>query len=207
MGPKKMRRYSRKGDFLRPAIRVIAVVLMLATVGGCTSKRQKLLCDTDYEAVLRACREVLDNASACGLKVGGKYNIRWTPRSPEGAKFPKAILDVAPGQVQIRYEGCLILVMHGAFDHFGLIAYSKSFKEPYPGFKYGAREIVEGLWYFDDGYRDDSPRFRKKIDAWIEEGNKKTHQQGRIDIGGARPGRPPIWARDGWHRQFLASQE
>jgi hypothetical protein len=157
-------------------IGITAALLMLPAVGGCTSKRHTLLRDTDHEAVLRACREVLDNASAWGLKTGGKYNVRWTPRSPEASKFPKAILDLAPVQVQMPYEGCLALEMHGGFDHFGFLAYSKSFKEPYPGFKYEGRQIVEGLWYFDDDYRDEFPEYKKKIDAWVEEGKKKAQK-------------------------------
>jgi hypothetical protein len=131
-------------------IGITTALLILAPTGGCTSKRHKLLHDTDHEAVLRACREVLDNASAWGLKVGGKYNVRDTPRSPEASKFPKAILDLAPAQVRMPFEGYLVLEMHGGFDHFGFRAYSKSFKEPYPGFKYWGREVVPGLWYYDE---------------------------------------------------------
>lgn len=156
-------------------IAIITTLLILAAAGGCTSKRHKLLRDTDHEAVLKACREVLENMPAWGLKVGGKYNVRWTPRSPEASKFPKAILDLAPVQVRIPFEGCLMVEMHGGFDHFGLLAYSKSFKEPYPGFKYGAREVVEGLWYYDDDYNDELPAFKKRVDAWIEESKKNTH--------------------------------
>lgn len=161
------------GKFSHTVIRITAALLLVLAVAGCPSERHTLLCDTDYEAVLKACREVLDNASAWGLEVGGKYNIRWTPRSPLASRFPKAILDLAPVQARIQYEGCLILEMHGGFDHFGFIVYSKSFREPYPGFEYEGREIIEGLWYHDDDYRDEFPIYKKKIDAWIEKGKKK----------------------------------
>jgi hypothetical protein len=171
-----MRRYLKVRDCPPPIIGVITAVLMLAAVGGCNAKRHELLCDTDHEAVLRACGEVLENASAWGLKVGGRYSVRWTPRSPEASKFPKAILNLAPAYVHMPYEGCIVLEMHGGFDHFGLRAYSKSFKELYPGFKYGDRQLVDGLWYYDDDYRDDFPKHKKRIDAWIEEGNKKERE-------------------------------
>ena len=69
-----------------------------------------------------------------------------------------------------------MLEMHGGFVHFGFWAYSKSFKEPYPNYKYGARQLIDGLWYYDDGYSDDNPRYKKKVDAWIEEGKKKQRE-------------------------------
>jgi hypothetical protein len=160
-------------DFNCRIIRFMTVLLVLAAAGGCNAKRHKILCGTDHQAVLAACREILANASAWGLKLGGRYSVRWTPHSPESAKFPKAILDLAPSYVAILEDGCITVEMHGGPDHFGFRAYSKNFKEPEPHYWYGDRELIDGLWYYDGEYTDESPNHKKKIDAWIEECKRK----------------------------------
>jgi hypothetical protein len=65
--------------------------------------------------------------------------------------------------------------MHGGWDHikremshFGVNIYPEDFKEPKGNFKYGDRELLPGLWYYDEGYLR-NPEFDKIIEKLIEE--------------------------------------
>jgi hypothetical protein len=153
---------------------VLLLIAVAAVIGGCgcNTKRRDLLRNVDYQALVKACRDVLKVSASGGLKPG-RYDVRWSPRSAEASAFPKAILDLAPSYVVVGGDGSLTIEMHGGFDHFGVKAYAADFKEPYPNFIYGSRKLIDGLWYYDDEYEDNRPSYRKKIDAWIEEGRKR----------------------------------
>ena len=60
----------------------------------------------------------------------------------------------------------MTIEMGDGFSGFGVKAYPESFKEPYSGFQYGNRKIIEGLWYYDDEYID-NPGYDKKVDKWM----------------------------------------
>ena len=62
--------------------------------------------------------------------------------------------------------------MHGGMDHFGVRIYPEDFNEPDRYFKYVDRELLPGLWYYDDGYIH-NPEYDKRIDTLIEENKKK----------------------------------
>ena len=90
-----------------------------------------------------------------------------------GKQTPKAIRDLKPKRIGIDYDGFMYLEMHGGMDHFGVKIYPEDFNEPSRGsFKYGDRELLPGLWYYDDGYLH-NPEYDKRIDEIIQKGNKK----------------------------------
>ena len=136
-------------------------------------KRMKLrlLCKTDHQVLLEACRELSIQANRGNLK-SKKYSVRMDPH-PEVSQFPQPILDLAPNFVYIEEDGHVRLEMHGGMNHLGVEAYPEDFEKPYPSFKYGHRELIEGLWYYDDEYEID-PEYGKRIEALIQKGNKKT---------------------------------
>jgi hypothetical protein len=59
-----------------------------------------LLCDTDYAALLGACRELSQRAGELGLVRGREYRIRFD-RSPEVTKFPQVICGLDPAYVEL----------------------------------------------------------------------------------------------------------
>jgi len=131
--------------------------------------RVDLLCKTDHQALLKACRELLRKVEAVELNTGF-YTVRgsiFSPCSPEASQFPQVILDIKPRDVFIRRDGYVTLEMHGGMDHFGVQAYPDDFKEPFKGFKYGDREIIPGLWYYDENYVYD-PDYDKRIEALLQ---------------------------------------
>ena len=159
-------------------MKLAIMVISLAIVGGCDNKRKQLLCQTDHPALLMACREILALAANGELKAG-RYNIGWNPPSPELSCFPKLIIDLAPSYVVIHGDGHLSIEMHGGFDHFGVHAFADDFKEHHPDFDYFNRELVDGLWYYDEEYISD-PDYGKKIDRIL---SGRTHGgQGGADL-------------------------
>lgn len=135
-------------------------------------RRILLLCNTDNQALLKAGREILSkipkdrfHPHTDGGRNVGIFNV------PEGIQIPQAIKDLKGGFV-VNYDGYLKIEMHGGMDHFGVKIYPEDFKKPYDSFEYGNRELLPGLWYYDDGYLHNS-EYDKRIDQLIEKHKKK----------------------------------
>lgn len=128
-------------------------------------KKIRLLCRTDHKALLEACRELSERASAGDLKAG-KYDIE---RSADAkiSSFPRAILDLKPNYIYIDENDCgrVMVEMFGGLSHLGVLAYTENYKKP-SWSEYGDRQLLTGLWYYDDGY-DHNPEYDKIIDALI----------------------------------------
>jgi len=122
-------------------------------------KRVHLLYKTDHQVLLDACRELSRRAAAGDLKYG-KYDVR------SDSHPPQLILDLGPNHVFIRYDGRVMLEMMGGLDHFGVYAYPEDYKKPpVIGFKLGDKKLIDGLWYYDDGYRVRPEDYDKRIEA------------------------------------------
>jgi len=127
----------------------------------------RLLCKTEHEVLLEACRELSRQVAAGDLNPGS-YSVRDGHGSPEVSRFPKAILDLGPSDVFIREDGCVILdITFGRLGRFGVRGYPEDFEKPFHGFEYGDRELVDGLWYYDDEY-EANPKYQKRIEALIQ---------------------------------------
>jgi hypothetical protein len=138
-----------------------------------------ILCDTDHQALLNAGREILskipkdrlNNPHADGGIYSSSLNV------PKGIQIPQAIKDLKSSYV-VCYEVndsylsiYLSLEMHGGMDHFGVKIYPEDFKKPHDYFEYGDRELLPGLWYYDDGYLH-NPEYDKRIDELIKKHKK-----------------------------------
>ena len=139
-------------------------------------RRVLLLCNTDHQALLKAGREILNqvpkdrlNPQPDGIRHLGDIGV------PSGADIPQAIRDLKPRGCLVSLDGYLTLEMHGGMDHFGVQIYPKDYEKPDRYFKYGDRELLPGLWYYDEGYLH-NPDYDKIIEKLIEEhtdnGNK-----------------------------------
>ena len=135
-------------------------------------RRIILLCDTDHQVLLKAGREILSkipkdrfHPHADGGRYVGSFNV------PEGIRIPQAIKDLKGGFV-VNYDGYLSIEMHGGMDHFGVKIYPEDFKKPDDYFEYRDRELLPGLWYYDDGYLN-NPEYDKRIDELIVKHKKK----------------------------------
>jgi hypothetical protein len=133
---------------------------------------ERLLCETDHVTLLEACRNLSRQAKK-GEIAPGQYYIRGHP-SPESSHLPKPVLDLAPSYIYIdeNDSGRILIEMMGGLDHEGVVAYSEDFIKTHKGFVYGDKELIPGLWYYDDGYKD-NPNHQKKINDLIRKGRMK----------------------------------
>jgi len=123
-------------------------------------KRVQLLCKTDHQALLATCREVLQRED---LEPGMRY---------KASQFPQVIRELAPSAVSMTRDNFLIIGIHGGMNRFGVHAYPEDFKVPFKGFEYGDKELIPGLWYYDEDYLH-NPEYDKRIEALMKKGNEK----------------------------------
>ena len=134
-------------------------------------RRVLLLYHTDHEALLKAGREI--------LRQGPKDPMNYRPRGPihilgfpvpRGVRIPKVVRKLRPHATLINFDGYVVLQMEEGIMGFGVKIYPEGYKKPpnrYYG--YGNRELLPGLWYYDDKYGQ-IPGYGKKIDEVIETG-------------------------------------
>jgi hypothetical protein len=127
-------------------------------------RQERLLCETDHQALMEACREISRMFTDGELKKY-QYQVRNNP-DPEISSFPQVILDLEPTYINL-HPGCVTVELCGGLDHFGVYAYTEDFKPPVRNYYYGGRELVPGLWYYDDGY-ENNPEYDKTIEALIQ---------------------------------------
>jgi hypothetical protein len=139
--------------------------------------RVRLLCETDHEALLGACREVLrqvaDGKLKTGVYVGGQI-----------AQFPEPIPSLRPDHVTVGEDGKLkIEMMYVGWSSLGVYAYREGYPDYPPPSKKGDRKLLDGLWYYDDGYLGDPDGYDKYIDNLLRRCGKRGTGTGVIHIG------------------------
>ena len=115
------------------------------------------LLSTDHQALLGACRELSRQVASGGLKSG-------TYVAPEVLRFPEPIPTLRPNHVTIDRDGLVKIEMGTGRSPLGVCAYPEGYPRYPPPFKYGDRRLLEGLWYYEDGYSTHPEAFDRKID-------------------------------------------
>jgi len=133
-------------------------------------RRVLLLYHTDYEALLKAGREILKQGprDPMNYRPFGPIHINGFP-VPRGVRIPKVIRKLRPYATLINFNGYVVVQMKEGVVDFGVRIYPEGFRAPHRHFEYGNRELLPGLWYFDDEYSQD-PKHDKKIDEIIKKG-------------------------------------
>lgn len=121
-----------------------------------------LLCETDHEWLLEACRNVSKRTAAGEYEAGRAYAIR---RYPGRYRLPQAILDVDPLFVKIDGEGLVWVELFWAPSQ-GVVAYPEGY-EFRTDHRAGDRELVPGLWFYDEHYSPKYPKYMEYIDGLI----------------------------------------
>ena len=99
----------------------------------------------------------------------GPYQLR-SGSDRRIAGFPRPILDLRPNHVYINYNGRVILEMLGGMNHAGVYAYPEDYeKPPHAAEELGHKKLLDGLWYYDDGFQYcNSPEEYEDYDKYIE---------------------------------------
>lgn len=146
-----------------------------------------LLCYTDHQALLEACREVSKRAGTGELRAGRAYAIR---RHMGRYGFPQAILNVDPLFVRIDSDGSVWVELFWAPSQ-GVVAYPEGY-QAYGERRPGDKELVPGLWFYDEEYSLRRPKYVEYIDGLIARGKKNSPTSEIGNWGGGTGGQPSI---------------
>jgi len=139
--------------------------------------RIRLLRETDHEALLAACRELSKEVASGKLKPG-VYDVR-PIRDRIASRFPKAILHLRPHSVTIGKDGLVMLGIAGAFDDYGVYAWPEDYDPNLaPINRSGGRELLKGLWYYDEFYRGKGrEEWDEQVQAMLRENKTRKRSQ------------------------------
>lgn len=131
----------------------------------------RLLCETDYQVLLEACRELSARVARGELKAW-TYGVRRNPAA-EASTFPQVILAIQPAYVLIEKDGRVCLEMFG-YPSYGVVAFPKNYQ--IGDYHLGDVELIPGLWYYDEDYQRYADR-REDIDSMVERGRGITGRE------------------------------
>ncbi len=112
--------------------------------------QKRLLCETNYNLLLETCRKLPKPIQNQGRSYYSAKSI--SSNLPQGFSG-EVILNLKPERVYLDENGCVSIAFGHTFWHFGIRAYPKDFNGPLPSGVYGDRELIPGLWYYDELYQ------------------------------------------------------
>jgi hypothetical protein len=144
-------------------------------------RRILLLYHSDYEALLQAGREILRQSPDPKhyTPVGRPFHILGVP-VPRHVRIPKDVHQLRPHAIYINFDGYIVLQMEKSALGYGVNIYPEGYNKKHRDFRYDNKELIPGLWYFDDKY-DIVPEYDKTIDYVIQKG--KWPDPNQTDLG------------------------
>ena len=129
--------------------------------------QKRLLCETNFKLLLETCRELPKPIPNHGRKYYTSKNISSDLSDELLRDFKNNISNLNPKMVYVDDNGCVSISFGNTFWHFGVRAYPKDFQGPLPSGVYGDRELIPGLWYYDELY-ESNPNYGKEIDKLVK---------------------------------------
>lgn len=112
------------------------------------ARRRTVLYETDHQALLDACREMIVETGEGKWK--GILYVLSDKEAGMGMGLPAAISQLGPTHVIPNSDRVRIEMLGGAIGHAGVIAFMDD--APADLLELGDRELIDGLWYYDDCY-------------------------------------------------------
>ncbi|MHC4533490.1 MAG: hypothetical protein ACYS6K_06015 [Planctomycetota bacterium] len=134
-------------------------------------RRIRLLYHTDHEELLQAGREILSRGpkDPKNYRYLGPMHIDGFP-VPRNVRIPKVVRKLKTHANLINFNGYVVLQMKEGVIGYGVKIYPEGFKAPRSHyFSYGNKELIPGLWYYDEEYRHIA-QYDKTIDYIIQKG-------------------------------------
>jgi hypothetical protein len=133
-----------------------------------TLQQDRLLCRTDHQAFLAECRELHRQLSVDNAEIKQQEYIK-VPDS-ELSKFP--LIRRLGGRVFASIKGSVWIELGTTMRHFGVSAGTEdSLSQSSSNRPYGNRELVPGLWYYDDAYNRNK-NYDETIDQMLKRRRK-----------------------------------
>jgi hypothetical protein len=155
---------------ITPSVRFLVAVVVFTRKWARQAEQAQnhLFLETDYQELLAACRSLSKRVAAGELR-SGQYQVYLGKRDPETLSFPQVILDLRPAEVLTNFHGYgeVLIVLFPGPEWLGITG----FPEGTEG--HGAVKLIEGLWYFDNGYGEDDPKYMARINDMVEKGRQR----------------------------------
>ena len=146
------------------------LAFMRETMSELAVKKQRLLYRTDHDALLAACRKVIQRFNEGGFSTG---SIRLMPEEVMASikgfnkeehahdlkQIPEVILGLEPVRIDLGKES-LAIVFIGGLDHAGVYAYMND-RDAVP--RDDDMELIPGLRYYDDGLQEAGENYREYL--------------------------------------------
>lgn len=140
--------------------------------------RKKILYETDYRKLLEAGREVLSKAQIDEVMWMGDHKQTFY-KLPKDIKIPKIIRRLSLfGSPIVRVSDdyyALSIAINNRVSCVGVTIYPKDFNEPENKFNNDNKELLPGLWYFDEEYNYDPNGYDKVINSIMKTGKYPAH--------------------------------
>ena len=123
-------------------------------------RTSSLLYKTDHKALLDACREVMDNRSkyAKDPDVHGGDSEDDSYPNPIDPNLPPIIRQLGASYI-VAEDAHVRIELGGGFHHYGVNAYLEGAEGQ------GDKKLLDGLWYYDDGYRERPNYWERKLEG------------------------------------------
>jgi hypothetical protein len=163
------------GAIVLVALLIAPLVSFRVEVGKAQAVRDRMLSQMNHQSLLDACRDLSLRASQAGVRRGSIYRVQeW--RQAGLPNLPEIIEKLNPASIEVDRPDMILVALSDNHSHrFGVAMYPTDRVGPY----FYEVEIIPGLWYFDDDYRDDDVQYRKKIDALIAKGRSRQATGGK----------------------------
>lgn len=137
----------------------LAITFVVDSSRKIESKKVKLLFESNHEELLLACRKMLLEAKD-GKREYGELLFLTKEEKKLYESLPEPLKKIEPVSIGISPDRIMVSLWGGMY-HVGIVAFPEG---TMPWGNQCHKELIEGLWYYDDRYNSD-PDFEEYIES------------------------------------------